>query len=236
MNFYGFAVVLATFAGVVCASPTPNIDAQFWMTSEEFDDTMNGTLVLKQTIGIDPISNRTLMIADGSLVNSGGHMEQIVRCDVGKVGYFLNIGFPTGSPQNVCYNYTRLCNQPMQSFWTFPRNISFIGTVSSLPNGAGKHFKGPFNFYEFWIENEKFNLYTNTAGTVPYWMGKVFTPIPHYHLWHFVYNTFNAGPTPIAMFAVPKGTSQCKHMPPPEINFELNALTGGASKPVMRLQ
>ena len=32
------------------------------------------------------------MIADGSLVNSGGHMEQIVRCDVGS-GYFLNVGF-----------------------------------------------------------------------------------------------------------------------------------------------
>ena len=228
MKLNSFGVALASIVSVVCATSTPNIDEQFWVTSEEFDDTMNGTLILKQTIGIDPISNRTVMVADGSLVNSGGHMEQIVRCDVGSVGYFLNVGFPTGSPQNVCYNYTRLCNRPINKFWTFPKNISLVGTVPSLPNGAGKQFKGPFNFYEFWIENEKFNLFTNTAGTVPYWLGKVFTPMPNYHLWHFLYSTFKAGPTPIDKFTLPKGTAECKHMPPPNVDFELNAFKGAS--------
>ena len=213
------------------ATSTPNIDPQFWMTSEEIDDTMNGTVILKQTIGIDPVAKRTVMVADGSLVSSGGHMEQIVRCDVGKVGYFLNVGYPTGTKDNICNNYTRVCNQPMNSFWTFPGNISLVGTVPSLPkldrNPEVEEPKGPFNFYEFWINHEKFNLYTNTAGTVPYWMGKIFTPVPTYHLWHYVYNTFTAGPTPIELFTLPKGTAQCKHMPPPVDHFELSAIGAG---------
>ena len=213
------------------ATSTPNIDPQFWMTSEEIDDTMNGTVILKQTIGIDPVAKRTVMVADGSLVSSGGHMEQIVRCDVGKVGYFLNVGYPTGTKDNICNNYTRVCNQPMNSFWTFPGNISLVGTVPSLPkldrNPEVEEPKGPFNFYEFWINHEKFNLYTHTAGTVPYWMGKIFTPVPTYHLWHYVYNTFTAGPTPIDLFTLPKGTAQCKHMPPPVDHFELSAIGAG---------
>ena len=57
------------------------------MRSVEIDDT-SGNIVLNQTLAIDPVAKRSVMIADGALVD--GHLEQIIRCDLNldKTGYF----------------------------------------------------------------------------------------------------------------------------------------------------
>jgi hypothetical protein len=208
----GLFVALA----VVAARGPPRLDQQFLVTSEEIDDTTGGNVILKQTIAIDPDAMRTAMIADGSMI-SVGHMEQIVRCDgipIGGVGYFLNVGGPEG-PRQVCQNFTRDC-QPFQPFWSFPSNISYVGKVTHLPSSPSLMNAPPsFDKFVFWLDSERWEMYTSPYkdGDRPWWFGKVFTPVPNYHLWHILYRTYAPGPAPLTEFQLPKGTANCTKTP-----------------------
>ena len=187
------------FFGLPARGAPPTIAERFYLESIEFDDSMGGSIVLKQSIATDPVKMRSKMVADGLLVN--GHLEQIVRCDLHNPGYFLNIQQKTGQKGIQCQNATRYCNASPQRFWDFPSNTSLIG-LSPLPNST----KGGkiFNKYEYWINSEKYHLFVDDKNH-PVWLGKVYTWHSLYHLWHFEYTKFVPGPPSILQFAAPPG-------------------------------
>ena len=186
-------------SGLPARGAPPTIAERFYLESTEFDDSMGGSVVLKQTIATDPGKMRSKMVADGLLVN--GHLEQIVRCDLHNPGYFLNIQQKTGQKGPQCHNATRFCSASPQRFWDFPSNTSFMG-LSPLPNST-KGSKS-FNKYEYWIDSEKYNLFVDDRDH-PLWLGKVYTWHPSYHLWHFEYSKFVPGPPLVSQFAAPRG-------------------------------
>ena len=92
----GMLMVLLNVLLGIMAQP-PILSNQFLLRSVEIDDTSGGNIVLNQTLAIDPVAKRSVMIADGALVD--GHLEQIIRCDLNldKTGYFLNIQKENGA-------------------------------------------------------------------------------------------------------------------------------------------
>ena len=207
------AALALLFSGPVRAR-VPAISERFKVRSIEVDDTTNGTVVLEQLLIMDPVIQRSRMVADGQLVN--GHMEQIVRCDgkdSSENGYFLDIEGPSAT-QTQCVNMSRTCT-PFSTFWDFPANISDLGKSALPPGTTWPHSGTDFNKFEYWEENERYELYTSTAetGTVrnsnatdtPVWMGKVSIADPAHHLWHFEYRSFQAGEAPAEDYAPPAG-------------------------------
>ena len=88
-----------------------------------------------------------------------------------------------------CVNMSRTCS-PFAQFWDFPANISDLG-LSPLPRQKAARFEELYNKFEYWIEGERYELYTsNSSGSataltdIPVWMGKV---LGRHHMWHFEY-------------------------------------------------
>eukprot|EP00943_MAST-04B_sp_MAST-4B-sp1_P006498 g6498.t1 len=181
----------------------PKLSSQFLLRSIEIDDTSGGIIVLNQTLAMDPVAKRSLMIADGALVD--GHLEQIVRCDL-STGYFLNIQKESGAKTLSCQNMTRNCDQAWQPFWVFPSNISYEGKSALPKRGSRKQY----NKYFYWDNYEKYTLYLDEKNQYPVWYGKVFTTHPGYHLWHFEYSKYISGAPPESVFGAPKDL-KCSH-------------------------
>ena len=142
------------------------------------------------------------MSAKGMLV--GGFLEQITRCDLGDTGYFLNI--QGGSPLNAtCVNRTLHDTRQdcqMGNFWSFPWNASDGYAGKSVPPNATS--SQAFDTWVYWDNHEKYKLFVSDDAK-PIWMGKIWTSVPGYHLWHFEYANFVAGAPPLSAFAPPKG-------------------------------
>lgn len=203
----GMLMVLLNVLLGIMAQP-PILSNQFLLRSVEIDDTSGGNIVLNQTLAIDPVAKRSVMIADGALVD--GHLEQIIRCDLNldKTGYFLNIQKENGAKTLSCQNMTRSCDQAWQPFWVFPGNTSYEGKSTLPKQKIGD--KKQYDKYFYWDNYEKFTLYLDEKNQYPVWYGKVFTTHPGYHLWHFEYSNYISGPPPKSIFNAPKHL-KCSH-------------------------
>ena len=71
-------ILLLCAAAVV--PPLPHPTSVFTAHTIEYDDTLNGTLIVKQTLYRDNDAKRQYMIADGSLAHD--HLEETMRCEL----------------------------------------------------------------------------------------------------------------------------------------------------------
>jgi hypothetical protein len=197
---------LSTIAMAANAKPIPSISNQFFLKTIEIDDTNNGSVSVHQTIIVDPINQRSHMTADGPL--SGGHLEEITRCDVGwKMGYSLTLGGPPGTNVTEWQCTNRTLNPAPTScqwsnFWSFPMNSSYQGEEEvTLYNGT----KIKCDLWNYWDSNEEYSFNTLLDTAIPVRTAKIFTAVAGYHLWHIEFTDFSSGSAPVKDFDAPQG-------------------------------
>ena len=208
-----FTAVAALFSAVT-SKPIPTISEQFSVKTTELDDTLNGTVSVRQKLEIDQLNRRSHMTADGLLAH--GHLEEIIRCDKGwKTGYALTLGGPPGTNVSEwqCTNQT-LNPSPStcqwSNFWDMPSNASYVGTaVLKLHNGTTVHCDS----WEYWVMNDKFVFSAIVNTSIPIRTAKVFTRHTGYHLWHIDFTDFISGSPPINDFNPPEGIKCSKPSP-----------------------
>ena len=207
-------LVLSTSARITNAKPIPSISNQFFLKTTEIDDTNNNSVSVHQTIIVDPIEQRSHMTADGPL--SGGHLEEITRCDVGwKTGYALTLGGKPGTNVTEWQCTNRTLNPAPSScqwsnFWSFPMNSTYQGIEDiNLHNGT----KIKCDEWKYWDSGEEYSFHTLIDTAIPVRTAKIFTSIPSYHLWHIDFTDFSGGfSAPVSDFNPPRGI---KCIPPP---------------------
>ena len=205
--------VLLLLLSIANAKPIPSISNQFFLKTIEIDDTHNGSVSVRQTIIVDPIQQRSHMTADGPL--SGGHLEEITRCDVGwKTGYALTLGGPPGTNVTEWQCTNRTLNPAPTScqwsnFWSFPMNSSYHGVKDiTLHNGTTMKC----DEWKYWDSGEEYSFNTLIDTAIPVRTAKIFTAVPGYSLWHIDFTDFSSESAPVADFNAPNGI-QC--VPPP---------------------
>jgi hypothetical protein len=117
MDVWLMLVLVAVAPAAAAAASTsaffPDYAERFTVHTREYD-TAHGVTV-EQTIASDDKLQRAMMLAKGSMVR--GVLQQITRCDIHPVGWFVQVAGPTTS-QLQCQNVTRTCQ--WSKFWTAP--------------------------------------------------------------------------------------------------------------------
>jgi hypothetical protein len=204
-------ILLLCAAAVV--PPLPHPTSVFTAHTIEYDDTLNGTLIVKQTLYRDNDAKRQYMIADGSLAH--GHLEETMRCDFKPFGFALEMHGDEGSQPSTwqCQNDTiksSSCTFP--SFWDFPYdNFTFAGEVD-----YNKTLKA--NRWTWWDASEdehddqahldQHEFLTTLDGSTPLRLGKLTSVLPQ-HRWHIDFVSFEAAPPPLSAFDPPAGLPAC---------------------------
>mmetsp|Transcript_28621 Transcript_28621/g.39932 ORF Transcript_28621/g.39932 Transcript_28621/m.39932 type:complete len:223 (-) Transcript_28621:274-942(-) len=175
----------------------PNPSEQFTCRLVEVDDTQGGVITLNETLVEDPINRRSRMVADGPLL-SGGHLEQIRRCDIEPEGYFIDIqGAADTAPSSWTCRNESVDPSPStcqwSKFWDIPANATSNGTTLII-NGEEAVA------WTYWDDGAKFSFYATPNGSVPLRIAKLSVTSPEQHLWHYDIFDFRPGKPDISLF------------------------------------
>ena len=81
---------LLRIASPAAEPPRPVFAESFTVSTVELDDTLNGTVSVRQVLRRDSTARRSWMLANGTLVSGG--LEEIMRCDIHPTGWFTTSG------------------------------------------------------------------------------------------------------------------------------------------------
>lgn len=193
--------------GLVAAGsepPRPTFSESFSVHTVELDDTLNGSVSVRQTLRRDARLQRSWMMAVGTLV--GGAEEQIMRCDIHPTGWVVVAGGPSASNVSTwsCSNMS-ISSDPQDcslgQFWSpLPDNASYVGRERMDGRECNK--------WEYWLLGERYALWASTESeAVPVATGKTWTSHPGYHLWRILWRDFRPGPPPLSDFKLTAGIS-----------------------------
>ena len=191
--------------------PLPHPTSVFTAHTIEYDDTLNGTLIVKQTLYRDNDAKRQYMIADGSLAH--GHFEETMRCDFKPFGFALEMHGDEGSQPSTwqCQNDT--INRSSRTFrqaGTFLTTISPLRAKSTTIKRQGKPLDvvgGERGRAKGSGPSRSARVSYHSRWNTPLRLGK--TSVLPQHRWHIDFISFEAAPPPLSAFDPPAGLPAC---------------------------
>ena len=204
-------VTMIALHSLAADPPRPVISESFTVETVEVDDTLNGSITVRQVLHRDHVAHRSWMSANGLLVRGGE--EQIERCDFHPMGWLIVAGGRNARNLSTwsCTN-TTIDSDPQHCQWNtpfwppLPTNASFAG--QEVVDGRAAHR------WDYWRGGEHFAFWASLDGKSPVASGKVATFHPGFHLWRILWRGFVSGPPPQSDFAVSPGI-KCGPAPPP---------------------
>ena len=188
----------------------PAFSESFSVRTVEVDDTLNGSVSVRQVLHRDYSVHRSWMSANGSLAH--GAEEQIMRCDIHPVGWLVVAGGPdTLNLTSWDCNNQSIDSDPQSCQWSpfwpaLPANATYSGLQTV--DGRLAHE------WRYWMGGEVWALWASLDGRSPVATGKVWTYKPTDHLWRILWRNFTEGRPPAADFDLTPGI-QCDPAPPP---------------------
>jgi hypothetical protein len=190
-------LVAASAASATSAAFFPDYAESFTVHTREYD-TLNG-VVVQQTIISDATLQRSMMLAEGSMVQ--GVLQQITRCDIHPIGWFVQLSGPTRS-QLQCLNVTRTCQ--WSKFWSAPPSNASM--TDDKINGTS------CLRWEWWEAGEKMAFWG--TNSTPMRTGKIFSSTGE-TTWTIDFTGFVAAAPKADAFAPLPGVKCPPAAPPP---------------------
>jgi hypothetical protein len=201
---------LLRIASPAAEPPRPVFAESFTVSTVELDDTLNGTVSVRQVLRRDSTARRSWMLANGTLVSGG--LEEIMRCDIHPLGWFTTSGGSDATDPTswACQNMS-INSDPTSCQWNLfweplPANATYVGRESMDGRNCDR--------WTYWKWGEEYSLWASAdTPNTPVATGKIST-FGGDHKWRILWRNFTAGAPPLSAFEPTPGI-KCPPAPPP---------------------
>ena len=187
---------LLRIASPAAEPPRPVFAESFTVSTVELDDTLNGTVSVRQVLRRDSTARRSWMLANGTLVSGG--LEEIMRCDIHPTGWFTTSGGSDATDPTswACQNMS-INSDPQSCQWNLfweplPANATYVGRESMDGRNCDR--------WTYWKWGEEYSLWASAdTPNTPVATGKIST-FGGDHKWRILWRNFTAGAPPLSAF------------------------------------